>query len=288
MKTRLAIALLMLLSAAPVLAEGRDEVANWRSVGVEKSLTKGLSLGLEVEHRAQKKERVSFGLGLGYKINKHLKVGVAYDFIYSVKNERTKEKNDLDNYPDEFSLGYNLEPEYWFPRHRFSAEASGSIKLWKCLRVSLRERYQITRRKGMNADRLKHREDYATHLDFDEDWNPVETIVQENVSDVWDTKYVPAETDQVLRSRLKLELDKKHWHVSPFVSAEAHNSVAGGHGMLLQKVRTAVGASYKWRKRNEITLAYIATFQIHDVEDGGIVREHDRLHSISMGYNFSF
>ena len=92
----------------------------------------------------------------------------------------------------------------------------------------------------------------------------------------------------MLRSRIKLEYDKKRFPFSPFISAEAHNSVSAGDRMLLQKVRTAIGSSYKFRKHNEVTLSYIITFNIYDVEDGVVVRQHDKKHALCLGYKYSF
>ena len=92
----------------------------------------------------------------------------------------------------------------------------------------------------------------------------------------------------MLRSRLKLEYDKKRVPFSPFISAEFHNSVSVGDHMLLQKVRAAVGSSYKFRKHNEVTLSYIITFDMYDIEDNEVVRQHDRMHAINLGYKYSF
>ena len=58
--------------------------------------------------------------------------------------------------------------------------------------------------------------------------------------------------------------------------------------MLLQKIRASIGSSYKFRKHNEVSLAYIITFDMYDVEENEVVRLHDRLHAINIGYKYSF
>ncbi|MEE1005371.1 MAG: DUF2490 domain-containing protein, partial [Bacteroidaceae bacterium] len=98
----------------------------------------------------------------------------------------------------------------------------------------------------------------------------------------------PAITDHALRSRLKLEYDKKRFPFSPYISAELHNSVGIGDHFLLQKVRTAIGSGYKFKKQHEISLAYILTFDIYDIEDNEVVRLDERKHAINIGYKYSF
>ena len=272
--------------------DGNDEVGMWTELGIEKAITKNWDVGLDMEYRAQNKARFSVGLGTSYKVNKYLKFGVNYNFLYSEKN-KYKEKYEGEEGSEEGTRGYNLIDK-WYPRHRFSAEAIGSIKFWNWLKVSLRERYQLTHRRAWTAEKFEHREKYLSHLvDWDEDGNDIYEI-EKTVIDRTEAKPYPAFTDQVLRSRLKLEYDKKRCPFSPFVSAEFHNSVTRGDHMLLQKIRTAAGCSYKFRKHNEISLSYLITFDMYDIEEDEVentretVRLHDRLHAINLGYKYSF
>ena len=273
--------------------ESNDEVGIWSELGIEKAITKNWDVGVDLEYRAQNKARFSAALGTSYKVNKYLKLGVSYSFLYSERPEKYKDKSEGEVGFESWTIGYNQTPEYWFPRHRFSAEATGTVKLWKWLKVSLRERYQLTRCKARSVEQYKYREEWGMQPQYEEDgWDwiylgdlpemygdPIET---------WETKYYPSYTDQVLRSRLKLELDKKRNPFSPFVSAEFHNSVNRGDHMLLQKIRTSAGITYKFRKHNEVSLAYILTFDIHDIEEDEVVRLHERMHAISIGYKYSF
>lgn len=323
MKLRQIILALLLLAPCSVLLvsaqEGSDEFGVWSEVGIEKAINKKWDVGLDFEYRAQKKGRFSAGLSTSYKVNKYLKFGIGYNFLYTKKLEKYKDKSEGEVGSDEWTIGYNLTPKYWYPRHRFSVEAVGSIKLWKWLKVSLRERYQLTYRRAKTVDKFKHREnhlmhyDYSTSLKYDEDGFPMfllddegNFVLDENgnvmfqydsevssweeltVTDETEPKEVPALTDQVLRSRIKFEYDKKRCPFSPFVSAEFHNSVSRGDHMLLQKIRTSIGTTYKFRKHNEVSLSYTLTFDMYDTEDDVVVRLHDRMHAINVGYKYSF
>lgn len=278
----------LFLFAASLLAQENDEVGVWSELGIEKSITKSWDVGLDLEYRAQDRSRFSTGLSTGYKLNKNLKFGIGYNFLYSYRPDKYKDKSEGEVGSDEWTTGYNHTHEYWFPRHRFNVEATGSIKLWNWLKISLRERYQLTHSKARSIDKTKHREINETKYDFDDDWNEI-TWVDTNVTDEVVSELKPAYTDQVLRSRIKFEFDKKRNPFSPFVSAEFHNSVTVGDHMLLQKIRSSVGCGYKFRKHNEVSLSYILTFDMYDIDDTGLVeRLHDRMHAINIGYKYSF
>ncbi|MBR5393561.1 MAG: DUF2490 domain-containing protein [Bacteroidaceae bacterium] len=283
------LAALLLASCAlhQVCAQDNDELGLWSEIGVEKAITKKWDAGLDLEYRAQNKARFSAGVSTSYKPWKWLKLGISYNFLYTYKPEKYKNKDEGEVGSEYWETGYNHTPDYWYPRHRFSADATGSIKLWKWLKVSLRERYQITHSKARTIDKFKYRTIHEKKYDFDDDWNEV-TWFEEYPDNEVESKYYSAYTDQVLRSRLKLEYDKKRVPFSPFISAEFHNSVSVGDHMLLQKVRAAVGSSYKFRKHNEVTLSYIITFDMYDIEDNEVVRQHDRMHAINLGYKYSF
>ncbi len=276
-----------LLPAQETAAQDNDEVGVWTELGLEKAITKKWDVGVDVEYRAQDRARFSAGLSTSYKPFKFLKLGVGYNFLYSFRPDKYKNKDEGEEFSDEWIKGYNHTPEYWFPRHRFSAEATGSIKFWGWFKVSLRERYQLTHSRARSVDKLKHREINEKKYDFDEDWNEI-TWYEKTVTDEVETTEKPSFTDQVLRSRIKFEFDKKRNPFSPFVSAEFHNSVSRGDHMLLQKIRASIGSSYKFRKHNEVSLAYIITFDMYDVEENEVVRLHDRMHAINIGYKYSF
>jgi hypothetical protein len=315
MTLRNKILVLSLLLATPLLAQENDELGVWSEIGIEKAINKNWDVGLELEYRAQNKARFSAGLSTSYKINKYLKFGINYNFLYSEKLDKYKVKDKGEVGSDDWTKGYNFTPGYWYPRHRFSIEATGSIKLWKWLKISLRERYQLTHSKARTVEKYKFREIHQKEYDFgellvdedgfpilDDDWNPIfvdkdgnpmpeEGIVTEQVYDgsKWVTDYISSSNEQVLRSRLKFEYDKKRCPYSPFVSVEFHNIIDDQRSTLpLQKIRTAVGSTYKFRKHNELSLSYMITFDKEDSNSSNSTSHFDRLHTICLGYKYSF
>ena len=300
MRLRHTILALSTLFAATLMAQENDELGIWSEVGIEKAITKNWDVGLDLEYRAQNKARFSAGLGTSYKVNKYLKFGVNYSFLYSEKPDKYKNKDEGEEFSEEgWRRGYNFTPDYWYPRHRFSVEATGSFKPWNWLKVSLRERYQLTHCKTRNVKKYVYREVWGLAPRFEEGEDEWDLIyigdfpeMYGDPTDEWRIETKPAYNDQVLRSRLKLEYDKKRFPFSPYISAELHNSVGRGDHMLLQKIRTAIGSGYKFRKHNEISLSYIITFDMFDIEEDEISREtvrlHDRLHTINIGYKYSF
>lgn len=300
MKIRQTILSLLLLLTAPLMAqESNDDASIWSEIGIEKSITKKWDVGLDMEFRAQNKARVSVGLGTSYKVNKYLKFGLSYSFLYTCKPDKHKDKSEGEVGSEYWEVGYNFTPEYWYPRHRFNVEATGSIKLWNWLKVSLRERYQLTHARERVYKKHAYRENWSMQPQYIEDgwdWIYIGDVPEMNGDpvDEWRVETKPSYTDQVLRSRIKLEYDKKRCPYSPFVSTEFHNSVVVGDHMLLQKIRSAIGCSYKFRKHNEVSLAYIITFDMFDIEENETtleaetVRLHDRMHAINIGYKYSF
>ena len=92
---------------------------------------------------------------------------------------------------------YRLTPGYWLPHPRLCAEATATVKLWKWLRISARERYQYTRQEEKTITRTDH--------EFAEYYQPDGTI-----HSGWETtpnpKTYASEDEQVVRSRFKFEM----------------------------------------------------------------------------------
>lgn len=285
MKKILLIAVLLLPTM--LKAQWTDEYGTWISVGAKKNLGTKWSLGLEAEYRAQDNSRWAVGLDAGFKLNKYIKFGAGYTLLYNRKGEKRVDKNSGDpTIDDNYVRGYNLTPAYAYPRHRFIAEATVDKRFWKWLRISLRERYQLTYCPAKNHEKYKHREEFIKVYEYDEDWNPIEYWFALDPVDKTETECDPATTAQILRSRLKFEVDKKGWKFSPFISAEAHNSVRCGDHMAIDKVRTAIGTGYKINKNHEVSLAYILTYVFKDNEEKN--KPNNRIHAVSIGYNFKF
>lgn len=100
------------------------------SLAVDKKLAKGLHIKIEEEIRMDGNfssfDRFHTTLGLNYKVNDYLKVGVGYAMINPYCSANSAFKNS---------------------RHRLMLDATGSVRLgdW---RLSLKERFQATYRTG--------------------------------------------------------------------------------------------------------------------------------------------
>lgn len=268
-KALLISGLLAALGCGTALA-GSDDFGIWTEIGTTKTLPYGFSLSLDGEFRSgnlsRNVDRWSGSFSIGYKLNKYLKLGAGYVFLYNYHASETK-----DHYKDDIVApgnknGYNVTEHYWTPRNRVFAEATGSIKLFKMLKISLRERYQYTHRDEQEVPRSKYR---------------YKNGILRPGYPLHDTK-TKKETDrQYLRSRLKLALDKKGWDLEPYVSFELYNSLTGS--MKLHKTRFSAGTSYELGKRHELSAAYIFN-NTTDVDDDS----YEGTHAISIGYTFKF
>jgi len=272
---RLFIAALVFIPSI-VWAGDEDDFGTWLELGVEKVLPHNLSVGIEGELRTQdnssRVDRWNLGANLGYKPNKHLKFGVAYNFIDAYSPEKTK-----DHYKNDDGTtwnGYNIIDKYWKPKHRFSFDVTGTVKLWKWLRISVRERYQFTHYCEVDYTKTKYRYTTTTDGETGETTYELKDGYPETVSD---TSY--AENKHILRSRVKLSYDKKGVKWEPFVSCEFHNRI--DDAMNLDKIRTSIGTEYKINKQHHISMAYTFTTKLY--ED-----PNERMHAINIGYQYKF
>ena len=242
----------------------------WTEVGVTKALPHNLSAGLELEHRTidwfDESSRWNVGLGLNYKLNKHWKFGVGYTFID--KHYPEKVKDHFGSNSGKWN-GLNIDEANWATRHRIAFDASYTHKFWKTLRITVRERYQYTHQAARDVDRIKLRDPL-----YDGDGNMV------GLEDTtYTTDHKSHKNRHLLRSRLKLSIDKKGWKWEPYVSLETHNNFADN--MHLDKIRTTVGVDYRINKQHEVGVGYIFN---HENDDDG----NYNIHAISIGYNYKF
>lgn len=264
--------LVVVLPFASAKAGDDDDFGAWLELGATKNLPRNWSVGLQSELRTKDNSHVvdrwSVGGSVGYKAHKYLKLGVGYSFMYDYHTDKTtKEKYDSDGELE----SYRITPHYWSPRHRFSVEASSGIKLWKWLRVSGKVKYQFTHTPSLVVNR--------TDVEVYEQMTPEGLVVERDETP--NPKSYDCESRQVLRSRVKFEVDKKRLAWSPFVAVEFHNNVALGEHMSFDKLRTSIGTGYKINKRNDVSLAYVLTVDR---------REHpyDQMHAICASYSFEF
>ena len=133
----------VLLASVEVKAEG-DDFGIWTEVGVEKKISKKLSLdgGVEMRTRDNVKtvDRWSGSVGASYKLTDWLKASAGYTFLYD-NNEKWNDKQ-------------TKVANYWGVRHRFNVSLTGSYSFGN-LSVSLRERWQYTYRPEKTVERTK-------------------------------------------------------------------------------------------------------------------------------------
>ena len=323
--------------------------AVWTEVGISKALPYNLSLDLDLGYRTQdwfsESERYNVGLGLSYKMNKHWKFSAGYSFIMkrspkSVTHKTTQGyeykyavPGDVveiefpeymgDPYTDDNGVeyeyqGYNDEtkqttkttPGYWRPKHRVFVDASYSHKFFGLLRITVRERYQLTVMPSKDVSRTKYSEKvsikhrfYGTYEDIWKYWQEGDIIWGQYISDpdnpydpedqtisylrnhnplnVTETtiKHKEGKTSHILRSRVKLSIDKKGCKWEPYVSFETHNNL--GERWNLDKYRLAAGTDYSITKQHSIGLGYVFN---HENDDDGNMNTH----AISIGYRYKF
>ncbi len=261
MNSSRAILLALSLALASTSKAQNDDFGAWLDVGLTKVLPRGFTVGGEAEMRTRsnstKTDRLGIGVNATYKPSKYVKLGASYEFMDSYKDGKGKIKYKSDGTTIK---NYKYTHSYWRPRHRLCFEVTPTIRVAKLVRFSLRERYQYTRKAGLTLDRDKYKYDLGY-----EQWNATP-----------DPKDKPAKDEHALRSRLKVEIDKKKLAWSPFVSAETKNTF---RHMRLTAVRAMAGTEYKVNKRNSLSLAYVLTYDKQD---------ELRSHALSLSYDIKF
>lgn len=272
--------ILCLLAIAPALtwAGDNDDFGTWLELGAQKALPHNLTIGLEGELRTENNssqiDRLSAGVALGYKVNKYFKLGASYNLMGSYNAEKRKEhyKDDIED--DAHWNGYKIVDSYWTPKHRLNLEATATIKLWKWLRISARERYQYTHARSVDYNETKYR---FTKI-IDSTTGQTEYQLRDGYP-VTETNGKVASDAQYIRSRIKLEVDKKRLAWSPFVSVEFHNSI--DRSFHLHKLRTSVGTEYAISSDHKVGLAYVLSNEFDE-------SPNERMHAISASYKFDF
>lgn len=198
-----------------------DDFGIWTSVGVEKKVSKKLTLEGELELRTRNNTRTadrwSGGIAASYKLARWLKAAAGYSLLYDNNQERLTFHDD--------GTYNNWMPSYWGVRHRFNIDL-GLSRSWGHFGFSLRERWQYTYRP----------EKTATRYDFD------------NLH--WEDKAVDGKAKNVLRSRLQVKYDKPKCKWEPYASVELFNA------WNLQKVRYTAGLDWKLSKQHHVGLFY--------------------------------
>ena len=233
-------------------------------VGAEadKKLPLGFSVGAGAEYRTthwfDDSEQWSVNAEVGYKPQaaKWFKATIGYKFIQQKTPGVT-----IDRFNN-----FNIH-SYWTDRHRLSISVSGEWKPISQLSLSLRERYQFTRRPE------------KTVALFDEDWEPD------------GDKTVSAKDQHIMRTRLQAEYKPyKKCPFTPYASWELYsllqeknltkNKTQGGK--FNDRWRLTAGCEWKISKKaGSLDLFYRYTKNADDLEN-------DEPHTIGLVYNFKF
>ena len=246
MKSKLFLVLMVLL---PLGASAQsDEFGLWTSAGLDKKLSKNLTLGGEIEFRAgnnlKNVDRWSAGIGVDYKLAKWLKAGVGYTYLYDYHPEAY-------TYQDDGDLNKRTMT-YFGSRHRVNATITASHDFGR-LNVSLRERWQYTYRPQLDNMRM----DYQ-HADLGYSY-----AVKGKAKNVW-------------RNRLQLKY-KASSLLRPYLSGETYVAGSG-----LDKLRLSLGTELKLSKQSSLNLGYIFQKAYDDDDDEG------NKHVLSIAYKFKF
>lgn len=322
---------------------GKTAGALWTEIGATKVLPYNLSLGLDAGFRTNEwfneADRFDVSLGLDWKPAKHWKFGISYTLLFKHYPQETAHKTEYkyraagESENSDFAsflgapaytdgttaytykgknIGTRTTDAFWRPKHRISFDAAYSYKFWKWLRVSVRERYQLTLVPSKTVSREKvvdkyrdisynqptaSSEDDLTYDEITRYWQDGNVIYAQDLlddnatpTDVTATyqaehddlntdKEKSSKTQHVLRSRLSFEVDKKGWLWSPFAYVESFNDL--GERWHLDKIRFSAGVEYAIVQNHKLSLGYVFN---HENDDDGNMN----IHAISVGYKFKF
>lgn len=239
---------LLLLAMAALPAKAGDDFGMSYAVAAQKKLSKQASVEVEGELRTRNSTRTvdrwSLEASGSYKIARWLKVEAGYQWL--LDNNREKITTNPGGAPN------NWRPSYWASRHRLQLALTGSLQAGD-VTLSVRERWQFTRRPSHTT----------TRYDFDNLW--------------WEPTTVRGKSSNVLRSRVQIEYNIPHCHLTPEVSVELFND------MRLDKTRVQLGGDYKITRNHIVGLFY--RYQNVNNRNGD---NEPNMHMLGLTYKFKF
>lgn len=275
-----ALGLCLLFTAPPVLAQDFDsvddeleqsdatDVSAWLSAGIEKDLPKGFAVGGEVEYRLSdhigRTDRWSVGISASSRLYRNrpktfevkAELGVKY-LRYYYPGVRKDKGNDHG------FIEFNSRPSYSVPKIRGVASISASYKI-AGLKITLRERYQITANDSVCVNESKWRYDKS-----------VGDLVEKSIEEHWKATGL---RHQSLRSRIQVSYKIPHFFIDPYASVEFSNDV--DDALRFEKTRYTFGLDFDINKQNGVKLYYIWQNHADDDELSG--------HIIGLAYSFDF
>ena len=277
MKTRILVIFAIVLPAFgfPSLKAQTDvdldpEVGGRLSVSVDKKLARGLHVSLEEEIRMDNNfgsfDRFHTTLGLSYKVNDYLKLGVGYAMInpYSSSNGAFKSS-----------------------RHRLMLDATGSLRFgdW---RLSLRERFQATYRSGDMNEYQNPRTALTLKSRLKLSYKGLRRLEPYAYVELRNTLNAPV---------ISASYDGTNYLTSALSQyGEAGWFIDSWTGMYVNRVRSSIGFEYRLSKASRIDISLLADRIVDKVVDANAegtklksyTRETGFMGWINIGYSYSF
>lgn len=240
------------------------------SVSVDKKLARGLHVSLEEEIRMNNNfssfDRFHTTLGLSYKVNDYLKLGVGYAMInpYSSSNSAFKSS-----------------------RHRLMLDATGSLRFgdW---RLSLRERFQATYRSGDMNEYQNPRTALTLKSRLKLSYKGLRRIEPYAYVELRNTLNAPV---------ISASYDGTNYLTSALSQyGEAGWFIDSWSGVYVNRVRGSVGFDYRLSKASSIDVSLMADHIMDKVVDANAegtklksyTRETGFVGWINIGYSYSF
>lgn len=277
MKTRILVIFAIVFSAFgfPSVKAQTDvdldpEVGGRLSVSVDKKLARGLHVSLEEEIRMDNNfgsfDRFHTTLGLSYKVNDYLKLGVGYAMInpYSSSNGAFKSS-----------------------RHRLMLDATGSLRFgdW---RLSLRERFQATYRSGDMNEYQNPRTALTLKSRLKLSYKGLRRLEPYAYVELRNTLNAPV---------ISASYDGTNYLTSALSQyGEAGWFIDSWTGMYINRVRGSIGFEYRLSKASRIDISLLADRIVDKVVDANAegtklksyTRETGFVGWINIGYSYSF
>lgn len=246
------------------------EVGGRLSVSIDKKLARGLHISLEEEIRMDNNfgsfDRFHTTLGLSYKVNDYLKLGVGYAMINPYSSSDGAFKSS---------------------RHRLMLDATGSLRFgdW---RLSLRERFQATYR----SDDMNEYQNPRTALTLKsrlklsyKGLRRLEPYAYVELRNTLNAPVISASYDgtNYLTSALS-QYGEAGWFIDSWT------------GMYVNRVRGSIGFEYRLSKASRIDISLLADRIVDKVVDANAegtklksyTRETGFVGWINIGYSYSF
>ena len=239
----------MLLFAAPILkaqtsVDLDSDLGGRIAFSLDKKLVKGLHLAFEEEVRVDdgftSLNRLQSTIGLTYKVNRYLKVGLGYVMINPYNSDSSAFKNI---------------------RHRFMADVTGSLAVgvW---RISLKERFQATCRTGDINEYQAPRTALALKSRLKLQYRGFRQFVPYASVELRNTLNAP-----VIKAAYNETTGKWVSQETGFAKNEAGWFLDGFDGVYINRWRGAIGAEYKIDKKSSIDVSFLADFVNDKVVD---------------------